>query len=113
MPTTNDLSGGVSSSIFQFGPYGSGERTLWPDLNLNMESEITLPMIRLDTLLKGNDLEVENYDYWVVDLQGAEKLALDGAGDFPHAALRLKEAIPAADFQAGRGAGDRADSRST
>lgn len=72
---------GVSSSMFQFGDYGSGDKSLWPELNLAMVNSITLPMIRLDTLLQSNSIDSTKYDFWIVDLQGAELLALQGAGD--------------------------------
>lgn len=70
---------GVSSSIFEFGEYGSGKKSLWPELGLDMEKCITLPSLTLDSLLKANDINPRSYDYWVVDLQGAELLALKGA----------------------------------
>ena len=70
---------GVSSSLFQFGPRGSGIASLWPELDLHMVAELTLPMMTLDTLLRDNALDPADYDYWVVDLQGAELLALLGA----------------------------------
>jgi len=72
---------GVSSSIFHFGTHGSGKESLWPELDLKMVSSVTLPMIRLDTLLASNRVASANYDFWVVDLQGAELLALQGAGE--------------------------------
>ena len=71
-------SSGASSSIFDFGAYGGGEKTLWPELGLKMVDQITLPMVRLDTLLARAAIDPASYDYWVVDLQGAEKLALEG-----------------------------------
>jgi len=70
---------GVSSSIFEFGEYSEGENTLWPDQNLHMVCHITLPSIRLDDLLASNDIASKDYDFWVLDLQGAEKLALQGS----------------------------------
>jgi len=73
--------GGASSSIFQFGEYGSGKKSLWPEQKLSMVDRQTLPMIRLDTLLRSNGVDVTQYDLWVLDLQGAELLALKGAGD--------------------------------
>src|SRR5262245_9745348 len=72
---------GVSSSIFQFGEYGSGDKSLWPEENLRMVDSLTLPMIRLDTLLRNNGIDAAQYDLWILDLQGAELLALKGAGD--------------------------------
>jgi FkbM family methyltransferase len=71
---------GVSSSVFPFGEYAAGERSLWPELDLKMVSTMTLTMIRLDTLLRANNLDARDYDFWVLDLQGAEMLALAGAG---------------------------------
>lgn len=72
---------GASSSVFQFGDYGGGDKSLWPELKLAMVDSITLPMLRLDTLLQGNGIDAQQYDFWVVDLQGAELLALQGSGD--------------------------------
>ena len=71
---------GVSSSIYNFGPYANGAETLWPELGLSMVKKLTLPMIRLDSLLKKNQVDASNYDFWILDLQGAELLALHGAG---------------------------------
>jgi FkbM family methyltransferase len=68
-----------SSSLFQFGRYASGTESLWPKLDLRMVDRISLTMITLDTLLKNNGIDPAGYDYWVVDLQGAEKLAVEGA----------------------------------
>ena len=70
---------GVSSSVFDFGSYASGEKALWPQLQLDMVDKLYLCSITLDTLLQGNDIAVENHDFWVVDLQGSELLALEGA----------------------------------
>jgi hypothetical protein len=43
---------GVSSSIFEFGDYGSGENSLWPSLNLTMVDQIQLEMNHLLKLLQ-------------------------------------------------------------
>ncbi len=72
---------GVSSSMFPFGEHGSGDKSLWPQLKLAMEGSVTLSTIRLDTLMYRNDIDVADYDFWIVDLQGAELLALQGAGE--------------------------------
>ena len=72
---------GVSSSIFQFGEYGSGDKSLWPEDKLSMVDSLTLPMTRLDSLLRSNGVDVAQYDLWVLDLQGAELLVLKGAGE--------------------------------
>ena len=70
---------GVSSSIFPFGEYAVGEKSLWPELGLRMISTMTLPTIRLDTLLEGNARDAKDHDFWIMDLQGSELLALAGA----------------------------------
>jgi len=70
---------GVSSSLFDFGPYASGERSLWPDLELAMQESLDLTMVTLDTLVRELGVDPVMHDYWVLDLQGAEKLALLGA----------------------------------
>ena len=71
--------GGVSSSLFEFGPYGEGDESLWPTLDLKMVSQITLSSTTLDELLTKHEVAPNPYDFWVIDLQGAEKLALEGA----------------------------------
>jgi FkbM family methyltransferase len=70
---------GVSSSIYPFGKYATGEKSLWPELDLKMVSSMTLPTARLDTLLDTNDIQPEDYDFWILDLQGSEMHALAGA----------------------------------
>lgn len=72
---------GVSSSIFEFGDYGSGKNSLWPNLNLTMIKQIQLTSIKLDSLFEKNNIDPKSYDFWVLDLQGAELLALKGADD--------------------------------
>lgn len=70
---------GVSSSIFDFDEYGNGQNTLWPDLHLQMISEVILTTTNLDTLLNNSSIKYQDFDFWVIDLQGAELLALQGA----------------------------------
>lgn len=72
---------GVSSSLFPFGPYGSGEHSLWPEIGLTMIDSQTLPMTTLDRLAVSARVDLSQFDYWVLDLQGAEMLALKGAED--------------------------------
>ena len=33
---------------------------------------------RLDTLIRKNDIKIDDYNFWVIDLQGSELLALQG-----------------------------------
>jgi len=70
---------GVSSSIFKFGSFSNGDASLWPELNLTMVNTIELKSKKIDTLINENSLDVTQYDFWVIDVQGAELLALQGA----------------------------------
>ncbi len=64
----------ASSSIFDFG-----KKSL--DQNLKMISKINLKSQKFDTIVKKNFIELNNYNFWVIDLQGSELLALNGAID--------------------------------
>jgi|GEM_PF-1686211 len=82
--TTQDFylsnnSDGASSSIFKFGKFGTGAQSLWPNLNLQMMDTLSLSSISLDTLLKKNHKQANKFNFWVIDLQGAEHLLLEGA----------------------------------
>ena len=70
---------GASSSLFEFGSASVGPSSMWPDLDLRMVDEIQLTTITLDTLLRSQSVDVSQYDHWIVDIQGAELLALSGA----------------------------------
>jgi FkbM family methyltransferase len=70
---------GSSSSLFEFDLYGNGAKSLWPDQNLKMVDSIKMKTKTLDTLFAENSLDINNFDFWVLDLQGAELLALKGA----------------------------------
>ena len=62
----------ASSSIFEFGKKSIEQ-------NLKMVSKIKLRSCKLDTIVKNEPIEILDYDCWVIDLQGAELLALKGA----------------------------------
>tara|TARA_B110000483_G_scaffold120873_1_gene145880 strand:+ start:23 stop:733 length:711 start_codon:yes stop_codon:yes gene_type:complete len=64
---------GASSSIFSFGSYKKIHE------KIKMTDIMKLKSIRLDTIIKKEQINVEKYNFWVVDLQGAELLALKGA----------------------------------
>jgi FkbM family methyltransferase len=61
-----------SSSIFQFGVDMNHK-------NLTMVDFIDLPMVRLDDMFTVEQLQI--YNHWVIDVQGAEMLVLMGSGD--------------------------------
>lgn len=69
----------ASSSIFKFGDLSVGKNSLWYEKNLRHEYKIRLKTLTIDTLLKNNLIDISLYDHWVLDLQGAELLALRGA----------------------------------
>jgi FkbM family methyltransferase len=70
-----------SSSIFKFGADMNHQK-------LTMISSITLPMHRLDSIIKPHEI-IKN-SHWVVDVQGAELLALRGAGSLIEKAFSLE-----------------------
>jgi FkbM family methyltransferase len=72
---------GQSSSILEFGEYSAGEKSLWPRLNLHITHTVHLQMQTLDSLVASQMIDLRDFDYWVVDVQGAELLVLDGATD--------------------------------
>ncbi len=61
-----------SSSLFEFGIDMNHK-------NLSMVDFIELPMVRLDGMFTLKQLQM--YKHWVIDVQGAELLVLQGAGD--------------------------------
>ena len=69
----------ASSSMFEFGTLSSGSNSLWPDKDLKHVNKKKLRSITIDTLVEKNSINIEDYDHWVIDLQGAELLALEGA----------------------------------
>ena len=91
---------GASSSIFDFGDESKKE-------NLKMVSSYKLKSKKIDTFFYENHLSANEYNFWVMDIQGAELLALKGAnkslneckyiyieisdGDFYKGAVQWKE----------------------
>lgn len=69
---------GLSSSIFDFGPASAGKDSLWPADNLHTIRELSLTTTTIDTLFARLGREPRDFNHWVVDLQGAELLALQG-----------------------------------
>lgn len=69
---------GACSSIYKFSD-GVIKKKLWHDRNFFTRKIIYLNMITLDEIVKKNNINIKNYDYWIMDIQGAELLALKGA----------------------------------
>lgn len=67
---------GESSSMYEFG---ASAHALWPDQELEMIERLRLPTVTLDQLLSDHGIAAADHDFWVVDLQGAELAALQGA----------------------------------
>jgi FkbM family methyltransferase len=66
------------SSIFDFSS-SVKEGKLWPERGFKMEKILELEMKTLDTVLQENKINIAEYDHWILDLQGAELLALQGS----------------------------------
>lgn len=64
-----------SSSILQFGSHSKHHP------HVHFVNSISLPTITVDTFFKINNLNSSVYDFWNLDIQGAELLALYGAID--------------------------------
>ena len=62
----------ASSSVYDFG-----EKSL--SMNLKMISKLKLNSKKFDTLVEEILLDISDYNFWILDLQGAELLALKGA----------------------------------
>jgi FkbM family methyltransferase len=69
----------ASSSIFEFGELSVGIKSLWFNKNLKHILKKKLTTTTIDTLVRRYSINIKNYNYWVIDLQGAELLALNGA----------------------------------
>ena len=61
---------GASSSVFKFGEKSK---------DLKMINKKKLKTTTLDSLLNKNLIDPKEYNFWIIDLQGAEFLALEGA----------------------------------
>ena len=67
-----------SSSLFKFSKNTLNGK-YFSHVKLKMRDKIILKMSKLDSFVKENNINISEYNYWVVDLQGAELLALKGA----------------------------------
>jgi FkbM family methyltransferase len=66
---------GESSSFLEFGTH----KDVHPDVSF--VGSITCKTKRIDTLFRENDLDIKDYTFLNIDLQGAELLALKGMGN--------------------------------
>jgi len=71
-------SDGSCSSIFDFSDEVKNKK-LWGDRNFKMTSILKLNMKKINTIFKENNIDANEYNHWVIDLQGSELLALKGA----------------------------------
>tara|TARA_Y100000590_G_C15488362_1_gene926714 strand:+ start:217 stop:942 length:726 start_codon:yes stop_codon:yes gene_type:complete len=69
---------GACSSLFEFTDEINSSRQ-WGKKDHKMISVNSLKSITLDTLLKEKNINAKKYNHWILDLQGAELLALKGA----------------------------------
>jgi len=69
---------GACSSVFQFSDEVIKQK-LWSDRNFFTKNIIYLNMMTLDEIVKKKKIDIKNYDFWIMDIQGAEMLALKGA----------------------------------
>jgi FkbM family methyltransferase len=67
-----------SSSLFEFSKNTLNGK-YFSHTKLKIKDKIILKMTKLDSFVKKNSIDISEYSHWVVDLQGAELLALKGA----------------------------------
>lgn len=80
---------GASSSLFEFGAASTGPKSMWPDHDLRMVDTLRLTTHRLDSVMGEQGIDIAGFDHWVVDVQGAELLVLQGAEQSLHACRSL------------------------
>ena len=64
---------GASSSIFSFGEFSKIHE------NIKMVKSIKLMTKKLDTIIQNEKIDLNEYNFWTMDLQGSEMIALEGA----------------------------------
>lgn len=70
---------GASSSLFDFGSAINGRKGMFPELDLKMVRSVKMTTRSLDSLLREARVDSSDFNHWVVDVQGAELLVLQGA----------------------------------
>jgi FkbM family methyltransferase len=71
----NITNNGQSSSILELDKHLIYHPTIYVSETMKVHSK------RMDTLIKENNIDINNYDFLNIDIQGAELLALKGFGD--------------------------------
>lgn len=79
----------VDNKIYDFNITNNGESSSILDLDLHkthhphihVTETIKVKSSRIDTLIKENSINIQDYDFVNIDIQGAELLALKGFGD--------------------------------
>jgi len=66
------------SSIYNFTK-NIKDSEVWSDRDHQMVDALQLKSNKLDTIFAKNKIDPKDYDHWIMDLQGAELLALKGA----------------------------------
>ena len=66
------------SSIYEFTENIKSSE-IWSDRNHKMINTLNLKSKKLDTLFDKENIDPKQYNHWILDLQGAELLALKGA----------------------------------
>jgi FkbM family methyltransferase len=74
----NITNNGQSSSILDLDKH----KIYYP--NIDVVSKINIESKRMDSLIKENLIDINNYNFVNIDIQGAELLALKGFGDILH-----------------------------
>jgi FkbM family methyltransferase len=68
----------ASSSLFKFSK-NTLDGKYFSDTKLKIKDRIILEMTKLDSFIKKNDINISEYNHWIIDVQGAELLVLKGA----------------------------------
>jgi FkbM family methyltransferase len=68
----------ASSSLFKFSK-NTLDGKYFSDTKLKIKDQIILEMSKLDSFIKKNDINISEYNHWIIDVQGAELLVLKGA----------------------------------
>ena len=74
---------GQSSSVLEFGTHS--QEHPW----VTYVEDLPQKSITIQTFVKDNQIKMEKHNFWNFDIQGAELMALKGAGDLIHTAAAI------------------------